>query len=212
MFQLGQPNPAQQPTMQFQPPVYPPGFFRDPSGSPLHNVHYFTDGQVRGGDIVKMGAAGAVRDNAVGESFEVRGLLAPSEPYPTEKRAKLAGIMLALENAVKRRDELAPGSECLRLYIHSDSSHAIELMKHWIGLGKNAEWKDSWGRMVADKDIMERAANADAELCQRGTMDYMFSQRGENWRANEVCNNVLDLMLGMMNTGRWHSETSTLRV
>ena len=133
----------QHPTSGLQ--AYPQGFFRGPSGSPLHYVHYYTDGQCRSDGPVNIGVAAAVRDNTVGESFEVRGVLQHPEAHPTEMRAKLAAIVLALENAVKRRDELAPRTALLRLYIHTDSMDAVQLIKHWLELWDRPDVKDAWG-------------------------------------------------------------------
>ena len=133
--------------------VYPQGFFRDPSGSPLHYVHYYTDGQYRSDGPVNIGVAAAVRNNTVGESFEVRGVLQHPEAHPTEMRAKLAAIVLALENAVKRRDELAPRTALLRLYIHTDSMDAAHLIKHWLELWIRPDSKDSWGRELGNRDL-----------------------------------------------------------
>lgn len=199
----------QHPTSGLQ--AYPPGFFRGPSGSPLHYVHYYTDGQCRSDGPVTIGVAAAVRDNTVGESFEVRGVLQHPEAHPTEMRAKLAAIVLALENAVKRRDELAPsaapGTALLRLYIHTDSMDAVQLIKHWLELWDRPDVKDSWGRGLGNKDLLERAEAAHAELCQSGTVEYMCAYRGENARASEVCHELFDLA-----TGSWNSKTSVLLI
>lgn len=113
---------------------------------------------------------------------------------PTNQRAELTAIILALEIALQRDRQLGIQAT-LDITIESDSKYAIGCMTTWIKKWKRNNWTNAAGREVANQDLLEEASELEqAILDQQGEVTYEWIPRSENVEADRHCNEELDEM------------------
>lgn len=112
-------------------------------------------------------------------------------PTPTNQRAEITAIIMALEWALERYNDLN-SSPRMRVKIHSDSKYAIGCMDTWIYKWAGNGWMNSEGREVANRDLIQQASNLDDQLKALGSVDYIWVPREDNWHADKFCNEALD--------------------
>lgn len=157
----------------------------------VYIMEFYVDGGCRGnGQPGSIGAAAAVMKKKYGKiQYWMRSL--PLSPTPTNQRAEIAAIILALEVALEKYDELDT-NPYLDVTIYSDSKYAVECMNNWIHKWRNNGWINAAGYPVANQDLIENASELDERLKVEGDVEYVWIPREKNQLADKYCNEELD--------------------
>lgn len=132
-----------------------------------------------------------LRASRPGYAYRTRPL--PRHPTPTNQKAELMAVSMALEWAIERYMGLK-GSDRpeFRVTIRTDSKYVVGCMTEWIHKWRNNNWRNARGQVVANRDLIARAAYLDAVISDWGTVQYTWIPRSENEDADERCNEALD--------------------
>ena len=115
------------------------------------NMIFYVDGACRrNGQPGAFGAAAAARRFDGRVSYRIRRLYADDYYNPTNQRAEISAIILALEWAVDEYEK-ADNSPRLKVTIHSDSQYAVSCMNQWIANWSENGWTTSAGGSVANQ-------------------------------------------------------------
>ena len=151
----------------------------------------FVDGGCRGnGQPWAVGAAAAVFKLSRGRQESWYRLL-PNYPAPTNQRAEITAIILALQQALKKYRQQYT-YHYLEVTIYSDSRYAIRCMTEWIYQWRRNGWRNYAGCGVANRDLIEKASNLDNRLKAEGLVEYVWIPRNQNEDADRICNEVMD--------------------
>ena len=115
----------------------------------------------------------------------------PSYPTPTNQRAELTALVMALEWALERYHKLDSDPR-LRVAVRSDSTYVVGCMNEWSYKWRCNDWYNSSGREVANRDLIEEAVDLRDRLEEHGDVDFIWVSRDENTLADEYCKDVLD--------------------
>ncbi len=157
-------------------------------------MEFKVDGGCRGnGYSNATGACAAVLIGRRGNALTTwtRGLR--RHPTPTNQRAEISTIILALEQALDIYDDLN-SYPYLELTIMSDSRYAVDCMEKWIYKWSKNGWTNAAGREVANRDLIEEASDLDDRVKELGKVTYMWIPRHENEKADGAVNKCLDGM------------------
>jgi ribonuclease HI len=136
-----------------------------------------------------MGVAAAVFSDKFGPTdIYIQNL--PSDPPPTNQRAELRGIIIAIEQALVRYRELGSNPE-LDVKIYTDSTYAIPCMTRWVHTWRNNGWLNESGRTISNKDLVHEASMLDEELGKLGSVEYILIYRQENMHADKASKQAL---------------------
>ncbi|KAL8716872.1 MAG: hypothetical protein Q9225_005832 [Loekoesia sp. 1 TL-2023] len=96
----------------------------------------------------------------------------PDYPTPTNQAAELTAIILALEQALEvyQSSEMSP---YMRVTIETDSKYAHGCMTEWSIKWRDNGWLNSAGREVANRDLIEKALELEAEIEQDSYVKYV---------------------------------------
>lgn len=162
-------------------------------------MEWYVDGGCRGnGQPGSIAAAAAVETLRWGKSWIHRIQLPQGDMYnppPTNQRAEIAAIILALKKALERYNDLDSAPR-INLTIHSDSRYAVDCMTTWIYNWSCNGWTNARGNPVANKDLIQEASNLDDDLRALGKVTYKWIPRHENQQADKACNEEMDKMSG----------------
>ncbi|KAL4789570.1 ribonuclease H-like protein [Aspergillus venezuelensis] len=100
-----------------------------------------------------------------------------SAPAPKNQRAKFTEIILALEMTLDRRSVL-----------HSNPKMSNE----WIGKWRNNRWRNSKGKEVINRDLIEAMMALDGELRLFARVKCVWIPRSQNRVADRLCCELLD--------------------
>ncbi|KAJ5949960.1 ribonuclease H1 [Penicillium verhagenii] len=154
-------------------------------------MEIYTDGGCRGnGQPGDIGAAAAALKTRNG-SYDGWTRSLPPYPPPTNQRAEITAIILALEQALEKLVELDT-SPYLDVRIFSDSKYAIDCMTKWIYEWTGNGWVNSAGNEVANRDLLEEASDLDDRLNEQGDVQYIWIPREKNKYADSLCNKDMD--------------------
>lgn len=157
----------------------------------VYIMKIYTDGGCRGnGQPGAIGAAAAVFETKYGRHTAWTRQL-PSYPTPTNQRAEITAIILALEQALEKYREL-DSNPWLDVKIYSDSRYAVDCMTKWIYKWTKNGWTNAAGNPVANQDLLEEASDLDDRLKDEGNVEYLWIPREENELADKYCNETLD--------------------
>jgi ribonuclease HI len=157
----------------------------------VYIMEIYIDGGCRGnGRPDSIGAAAAVFKNRNGTTTTWTIVL-PDWPSPTNQRAEITAVILALEKALEKYDELT-FSPRLSVKIFSDSRYAIGCMTDWIYKWCRNGWRNAAGNEVANRDLIEKASDLDDRVKELGSVEYNWIPRAENWQADEACDEAMD--------------------
>ncbi|KAI2602623.1 ribonuclease H-like domain-containing protein [Hypoxylon sp. NC1633] len=109
----------------------------------------------------------------------------------TSQRAEILAIIIALEWALERHDELRTNPK-ISVSIKSDSKYAVNCMTRWIYNWCRKGWIKSNGEAVANRDLIKKASDLDDRVRELGTVDYLHIPREQNTEAHEACDEMLD--------------------
>ncbi|EHK49259.1 uncharacterized protein TrAtP1_000115 [Trichoderma atroviride] len=158
----------------------------------VYTMEIYTDGGCRGnGRSWAIGAAAAAFKNRNGNYVEAWTRSLPSYPAPTNQRAELTGIIIALEQALERYHEL-DSDPYLDITIYSDSKYAVNCMTTWIKKWLRNGWTNAAGYEVANRDLIEEAFDLGDRLKREGDVNYVWIPREKNEYADELCNEDMD--------------------
>jgi ribonuclease HI len=157
----------------------------------VYIMRIYVDGGCRGnGKPGSIGAAAAVfKLRGGGHSAWTRTL--PSNPPPTNQRAEITAIIIALEQALAKYEEL-DAEPWLNVEIFSDSKYAVGCMTDWVHKWSQNGWTNAAGYEVANRDLIERAFELHEKLGREGSVDYKWISREENKLADSYCNDEMD--------------------
>ncbi|KAF8171552.1 ribonuclease H1 [Mycena galopus ATCC 62051] len=154
----------------------------------LYNLDVWTDGACRGnGQSWAIGGAGAWFSKPVNGA---RGWLRQLSlyPTPTNQKAELTGLIVALETASQLRDPMF-----VRLTVHTDSTYVIRCMTHWLDEWRVNGWVNAYGYSVANRDLIEEAAELVQSLDMNGVrLKFVWVPRDENREADRLANQACD--------------------
>jgi ribonuclease HI len=157
----------------------------------VYVMEIYVDGGCRGnGRPGSIGAAAAVFKLRWGRRKTWTTIL-PDYPPPTNQRAEIAAIILALEQALEKYEELDT-NPWLDVKIYSDSRYAVSCMTAWIYKWSRNGWINSAGHEVANRDLIQKASDLDDRLKEEGSVEYIWIPRAENEEADEACNDAMD--------------------
>jgi ribonuclease HI len=159
----------------------------------VYFMEYYVDGGCRhNGTSYAIGAAAAVRKNRWGKTKGwVRYLHQDAYDPPTNQKAEITAIILALELALQRFQELYEGP-LIDVEIFSDSRYAIGCMTIWCHKWTQNGWTNAAGNPVANQDLIKEALKLDNELAHLGTVQYTWIDRSQNEDADGYCNRAMD--------------------
>lgn len=158
----------------------------------VYRMSFRVDGGCRGnGQPDAIGAAACCLDIHYGKRYTWKRCYLDDYPAPTSQRAEITAIILALEWALERYDELE-GYPNLAVTIRSDSRYAVDCMTNWIYTWVRNGWTNSRGLEVANRDLIERASDLDDRVSELGSVEYIWIPRSENTDADELCQKALD--------------------
>jgi len=157
----------------------------------VYRMEIYVDGGCRGnGRPGSIGAAVAVFQLKFGAQKRWYKIL-PRQPPPTNQRAEITAIIVALEQALEKYEELDT-NPWLDVKIYSDSKYAIGCMTDWIYKWSRNGWRNSAGNPVANRDLIQKASDLDDRLKEEGSVEYIWIPREENQDADEFVNEVMD--------------------
>ncbi|KAJ8113698.1 hypothetical protein ONZ43_g5095 [Nemania bipapillata] len=158
----------------------------------VYVMEFYVDGGCRGnGQPWAIGAAACCLRTRSGDARFVRSVSLPRDPAPTNQRAEITAIIMALEWALEKYRGLNT-SPAVDVRIHSDSRYAIGCMTNWIYKWASNGWENSSGYEVANRDLIQRASDLDDEVKELGSIKYIWIPRSDNETADEACNEKLD--------------------
>ncbi|CEJ86323.1 hypothetical protein VHEMI04073 [[Torrubiella] hemipterigena] len=157
----------------------------------VYIMEIYTDGGCRGnGQPGAIGAAAAAVKSRNGV-YDSRTRSLPRKPTPTNQRAEITAIIIALEKALEKFDDL-DHRPYLKVKIYSDSRYAVNCMTIWIYKWANNGWTNVAGCEVANRDLLEEASRLDDRLRDLGEVDYIWIPREDNEYADGLCNENMD--------------------
>ncbi|KAK6519398.1 hypothetical protein TWF281_003232 [Arthrobotrys megalospora] len=158
----------------------------------VYIMKFKVDGACRGnGRRGSIAAAAACLYNRSGSYSSKTNYLPQNNPVPTNQRAEISAIVLALEWALERYSELS-NEPYIKVRISSDSQHAIDSMTTWIYKWVNNGWYTAAGLPVANKDLFQLALDLDDKISAIGEVTYTWIPREKNQDADDECNEALD--------------------
>lgn len=157
----------------------------------VYKMVIYVDGGCRGnGRPWAIGAAAAVVRRKWGRDAVWTKALS-RHITPTNQRAEISAIILALQTALERYDDLDTCPR-LSLKVYSDSKYAVGCMNEWIYKWYQTNWTNARGEEVANRDLIEEASDLGDRVNEIGNVEYIWIPRSENQLADEYCNGVLD--------------------
>jgi ribonuclease HI len=157
----------------------------------VYTMEIYVDGGCRGnGQPGSIGAAAVVFKLRSG-GHKAWTTVLPRHPPPTNQRAEITAIILALEQALEKLAELHTNPS-LDVKIYSDSRYAIGCMTNWVYKWSKNGWINTAGNEVANRDLIEKASDLDDRLKEEGTVEYIWIPREQNQDADRYCNQAMD--------------------
>ncbi|KAF7198113.1 Ribonuclease H [Pseudocercospora fuligena] len=157
----------------------------------VYTMHWYVDGGCRGnGSSNSIAAASAIHMSRNGAYTSWTRKL-PSYPRPTNQRAEITAIIIALEQTLEKYDEL-DSSPYLDVTILSDSRYAVNCMNDWIYKWSENGWVNAEGNEVVNRDLIQEASRLDDRVKELGSVSYKWISREENGIADQKCNEVMN--------------------
>lgn len=154
-------------------------------------VWYVDGGCRRNGQPDAIGAAAAVLRMRYGRTRSWTKPLKSRTSAPTNQRAEITAIIMALQETLKRYDNL-DGCPELNVTIHSDSQFAVNCMNEWIHKWCRNGWINAKGQKVANHSLIKKASDLDDRVKELGNVTYEWIPRCQNEEADQRCNEALD--------------------
>lgn len=141
-------------------------------------------------------AYGAAACCMMGQStYEYKTQRLPSYPVPTNQRAELLAIILALEWALEEQQNVWQRNGAFTLIdveIKADSRYAYNCLTVWLPTWQRNGWMNSHREPVVNRDLIEKAVDLERQVLQGGSVTYTWVPREENVEADRHCNEAMD--------------------
>jgi ribonuclease HI len=138
--------------------------------------------------------------------------IVPAHPIPTRQRADLLAIVLALEKAMAQDGRLY-NKRTVELNIYSGSLYAVKSLTDWADRWIYNRWIGTDGREVDNRDLIERALQAEEVLMNGGSVRYTCLPKEEKTDAHTYCEHALDMWMGGFPVGwEWEWERNNRQV
>ncbi|KAL8770781.1 MAG: hypothetical protein Q9209_003648 [Squamulea sp. 1 TL-2023] len=154
-------------------------------------MHMSVDGACRGNGYPGTTASAAVIIHKRSGRTRSESYCLPSDPPPTSQRAELSAIIFALRLALNQQNNL-DSRPFMDVEIDTDSKYAHRCMTEWRYKWEKNGFVNAAGREVANRDLIEKALDLEAEVEENGKVRYGWVPREENSMADEVANQALD--------------------
>lgn len=157
-------------------------------------IFYVDGGCRRNGRRGAVGAAACLLERPYGRrpySHTLSLSRQRGEPRPTNQRAEITAVIMALEWALEKYQTLRRRPK-LRVTIYSDSQYAVRCMSEWIYKWCRNEWLNSRGSEIANRDLIEWASHLDDLVAALGSVDYVWIRREDNQDADKLCRQRLN--------------------
>lgn len=179
----------------------------------VYFMEIYADGGCRRNGLPgAIGAAAAcvkLREGGWGEWDTID--LDPNIGTPTNQRAEIGAIVLALRLALKSYKNLI-GYPDLDLEIFSDSRYAVNSMTTWIYKWHRNGWRNAAGNPVANAALIQMASGLDDEVKELGKVTYTWIPRERNAFADKCCNDALDKQESKLEREKMTAEINTLQL
>ncbi|KAL8818924.1 MAG: hypothetical protein Q9223_002541 [Gallowayella weberi] len=162
------------------------------------------DGACRGNGYSGSTASAAVVIHKRRRRYKTSSYCLPTYPPPTNQRAELSALILALERASDQYDNLI-NRPFLQVKIHTDSKYVHGCMTDWRYKWQRNGFINSAGREVANRDLIERALYLEEKVEENGEVEYGWVPREENELADKAANEALD-RYGSSSSGSYSSS------
>ncbi|KAJ7125537.1 ribonuclease H-like domain-containing protein [Mycena crocata] len=118
-----------------------------------------------------------------------------SSPTPTDQRAELAAVVMALKMARNRRNTLDNGPFFL-ITIRTSSKYAVgAFSKEWVESWIAHDWRNADGFEIYNRDLIEEGVALIDDLRRHGEVEMTWIPSEENEQASalalEACNDQL---------------------
>ena len=140
-----------------------------------------------------IGAAAVIEERRWGRTKTYTKILPNTRwnPPPTSQRAELAAVILALSNALQRKQQLDYNPK-LDVTIYTDSRYAHNCMTVWYAKWEDNGWLNARGEQVANRDLIQEALDLEQKLLVHGRVDWKWVPRQDNQDADDAVNEALD--------------------
>ena len=137
-------------------------------------------------------ASAAIVTNPRPHRRDVYTAILPTHPTATTSRAELNALVLALETALERKAGLQYRPR-FHLFIKTCSSYVVGVMTEWKAQWERNGWTDKNGEAVANRDLIERAAQLEVAVTRGGGgfVAYQMVPRKWNGYVNWVARKAL---------------------
>ena len=112
---------------------------------------------------------------------------------PTNQRAELSAIILALKQAINERQEL-DNDPYMHVTIYTDSKYAHGCMTGWYRKWENNGFINSLGYEVTNRDLIERALDLQRDILDYGNVIWEWIPRSDNHTADNAVNEEMNDM------------------
>lgn len=157
---------------------------------PTRKVVFRVDGACRNNDLparYRYAAAACCLILGPGRQY-TRTVRLPDHPTPTDNRAELMAVTMALRWALRVWAGLdrSISSPRFEVEVQSDSRYSIGAMTQWQSGWRERGWTSSAGKPVANRDLIEEAERYNVEIRKVGTITYKWIPREQNSAADWV--------------------------
>lgn len=141
-------------------------------------------------------AACCLVPETITESFPIlcRKYHLPRHPAPTNQRAELQAVIMALEWATKLCTDcnaMRANNAYIEVTIQTDSTYASNCMSEWVWRWSDNNWRNARDQPVPNRDLLERARDLTEDF-RWGPVWFFWAPRAENELADEKCTEALD--------------------
>lgn len=109
----------------------------------------------------------------------------------TNQKAELNAMIIALEQAVEKADEM-DSIPRMHVTIYSDSKYVVDCMTTSRARYRNRDYTSAKGRGIQNRDLMQEAHNFQEVLEGLGEVRIIWIPRDQNQRAEKEADKVLD--------------------
>lgn len=167
--------------------------YSDSIDMPYTMMMYVDGGCRRNGYVGAIGAAACVIMGRRGQLVTWTTELPRSHPTPTNQRAELQAIIIALEQGWEKYLEMR-NNPYMDVTIFTDSKYALGCMTQWKQKWLGNDFTAAAGYEVVNRDLIEYAYELEDKLANEGRIEYRWIPRIDNQLADDAVNELLDEM------------------
>lgn len=166
-----------------------------------HHLTFYVDGACRNNGRLKLtpvaaAAACLVHSQGTQRHYDYKSRVLDAHPRPTNQRAELVAIKMALDWALDECKEEYLREKSVVIQMNSDSRYAVGCMSQWLTGWVHNGWIKARGGGVANRDLLEALFESQRVLKEFGqgrvTIRYEYVPRAETASADQHANAALD--------------------